>query len=638
MKFNIITLVGLLCASFSFSQTSEVLFSVNKTPVTSKEFKRVYNKNIDLVKDKRQKDVDEYLNLYVNYKLKLEEAKALNLDRRSQYLSELNSYRRQLAKKYLTDTNITSKLLDEAYYRTINEVNANHILVRVDENASPADTLKAYNKALEYRKEAIKKGFDKVMKNVHNGKTIYGESLGYFNAFRMVYPFETAAYTTNVGEISMPFRTKFGYHIVNVIENRTSRGEVTIAHIMVASNNETLTNSPKERIEEIYQQLQDGAKFEDLARQFSDDKNSAKNGGKLAKFGSGKLNAKKFEEAAFALAERGEISKPVETKFGWHILKLIKKHPVATKEELKAELERKVRKDSRSKIINDKFYKSLRKRYNFSKVVNAKATIADVVTRAFLQNSSKTRDTVHNEVVATFADQRLTYADYYNDLTSKKRRFRNRTDIANVIDETFDEFVNTTIYRYHDGNLENEFEDFAAILQEYREGLLLFELMEQEIWQKSKTDTTGLAAFYEANKGKYLWKERVDATITTSANKTTAKKVRELLKTNADSDAIKEAVNDVVISEGVFEKEDREIPKKFKFTNGVSKVYKYNQQFVVIKVKEVIAPSQKTFDEVRGKVINDYQEQLELEWLKSLKAKYPVEINDEILNRVKKEL
>jgi len=636
MKLSIFIVLTLLFTSSVFSQNSEVLFTVNNTTVTTNEFTRVYNKNIELVQDEKQKDVGEYLKLYVNYKLKLEEAFALGLDKNKKYKNELESYRRQLAKKYLTDTKINDKLLEEAYSRTINEVSVNHILVRVDENATVEDSLKAYNQVLEYRNKALKDGFSTIMQTSHNGKTVYGETLGYFNAFKMVYLFENVAYNTKVGDISMPFRTKFGFHILNVLDKRESRGEVTVAHIMVANNNKKITTSAEDRIKELHQKVVEGASFSDLAKQFSDDKNSAKKGGALTRFGTGKLSAKEFENAAFSLSNEGEVSKPIQTKFGWHIIKLIKKHPVASFNELKPSLEQNVKKDSRSKIISNKFYDNLKKRYSFSEVSDVKKTLLKVVDEGFLKGTWDKSNESYKETLATFAEEKLTYIQYYQYLSSKLRAYKNLSEISKIVDDSYNNFVNYRIYNYHNENLENEFPEFKNIVQEYREGLLLFDLMEQEVWQKSKSDTIGLKQYYGKNKADYFWGKRVEATVVTNENKSVAKNTRALLKKGVTIKELKTKEKNIVISEGLYELMDKELPKRFKFKLGVSKVFKHNNQYVVVNVLKEILPKQKTFEEVKGRVINDYQTQLEKDWLLSLRRKYKVEVNQVILDNVKK--
>ena len=636
MKFNIFTVLALLFVSNVFSQENEVLFTVNNTTVTTNEFKRVYNKNIELVQDEKQKDVDEYLKLYVNYKLKLEEAFALGLDKNKKYKNELESYRRQLAKKYLTDTKINDKLLEQAYSRTINEVSVNHILVRVDEYATAEDSLKAYNQVLEYRNKALKGGFSAIMQTSHNGKTVYGETLGYFNAFKMVYPFENVAYNTEVGSISMPFRTKFGFHILNVLDKRESLGEVTVAHIMVANNNKKITTSAEDRINELHQKVLLGTSFSDLAKQFSDDKNSAKNGGELTRFGTGKLSAKEFEKAAFSMNKEGQVSKPIKTKYGWHIIKLIKKHPVASFDELKPSLEQNVKKDSRSKIVSNKFYDNLKKRYNFSEISDVKKTLLNVVDSEFIKGTWDKSNQSYKKTLASFAGENLTYIEYYQYLSSKLRTYKNLSDRSKIVDDSYNNFVNFRIYNHHNENLENEFPEFKNIVQEYREGLLLFDLMEQEVWQKSKKDTIGLKQYYSKNKTDYFWKKRVEAIVVTSDKKSVAKNIRTLLKKGGTIKELKAKEQNSVVSEGLYESLDKELPEDFKFKLGVSKIFKHNNQYVVIKVLKEVPPIQKAFNEVKGRVINDYQVELEKDWLLNLRAKYKVAVNQPVLDNVKK--
>jgi len=258
------------------SNTEDILFTLDGAPVYASEFTRVYKKNLDLVQDETQKDVDEYLKLFTNYKLKLAEARHLELHEKSTYKRELSSYKKQLSKNYMTDSKVTDALVNEAYNRMVYEVDANHILVKIDAQANPQDSLVAYNKISALRERALQEGFEKVRAEVHNGQTVFGEKLGYFGGFKMVYKFENAAFNTPVGKISQPFRTRFGFHIVNVLDKRKSRGERTVAHIMVIENKtDSLAEKPEVRIQDIYKKLNQGEAFEALAKQFSDDKNSA---------------------------------------------------------------------------------------------------------------------------------------------------------------------------------------------------------------------------------------------------------------------------------------------------------------------------------------------------------------------------
>ena len=637
MKLNFLTLGLLLFVSSLFSQKNETLFTVNEQSVSVAEFTRVYNKNIDLVKDDSQKDVDEYLKLYVNYKLKLAEAKTLRLNEDPVYIRELKSYRSQLAQKYLTDTDVNERLVKEAYQRLINEVSVDHILVKCPSNASPEDSLIAYNKVLSYREQALANDFSSIMNAVHDGKLVYGESLGYFNAFKMVYSFETVAYNTAINEISMPFRTQFGFHIVKVLDKRKSEGEVEVAHIMVAHGNKKLTETPKEKIEEIYQQLNNGSDFKSLANQFSDDKGSASKGGNLTRFGAGKISDLNFEKAAFSLINSGDLSKPIASKFGWHIIKLIRKFPIESIDKNRNSLLQKIKKDSRSKIVNDKFYGQLKKRYNYSEDKDAISKILKVVDKQFL--TSKVNEAESNDAVLfSFANKKFTYADYYKYVRSRARGYKNMRDVSEIVKMSFNDYVNKSVYAYQDENLENEYIDFATIMQEYREGLLLFDLMEKEVWNKAKEDSVGLKTFYEANKSKYKWGRRVDAIIASSAKKSTAKKVCKLFKKGVDDEVLNSKMEDLVVSEGIYQIDDKELPSKLKIQDGVSKILKHNNQYVLVKTKNILEPSIKKYDEVKGRVINDYQEQIEKEWINKLRQKYIVKINKEVLNKVKTQL
>ncbi|MFM7896856.1 MAG: peptidylprolyl isomerase, partial [Flavobacterium sp.] len=312
MKINRLLIFGfLLVQSFLFAQTKEVLFTIDNHPYYTDEFIRVYNKNLDLVKDDSQKDLDKYLDLFLGYKLKVEKANKIGLQNGTSYQNELKSYRNQLSKNYVNDSKVTNELVHEAYDRMQQEVRASHILILVDEGASPQDTLKAYNKILDIKKRLdAGEDFVTVAKQTSEDPSVKENNgdLGYFSAFRMVYPFENAAYKTKVGQVSKPFRTRFGYHIIKVVDKRVNRGEVTVAHIMVLKQTDaTQQEKAKTTIDDIYKKIQQGENFESLAQQFSEDKSSAPKGGVLQRFGSGQLSSEEFENVAFELKEKNQI-------------------------------------------------------------------------------------------------------------------------------------------------------------------------------------------------------------------------------------------------------------------------------------------------------------------------------------------
>ena len=289
-------LLSTACFSFFISNAQitddDTLLTIASTPVSANEFVRVYNKNLDLVQDDSQKEIDSYLELFINYKLKLTEAKALRYDKDPVYLKEFQSYKNQLTQSYLTDKNVTDDLVREAYDRTTNEVKAQHILILLDEVET--DTLAVYSKVEAYRKRLVNEDFESLKKELHNGKNIFVEDLGYFSAFKMVYNFESAAYATKVGAVSQPFRTRFGFHVVKILEKRKSRGQVSVAHIMIANTQKDSTLVAKDRIQELHRLLLQKDDFGELAKQFSDDKSSSNRGGELSPFKSGQINTCKI--------------------------------------------------------------------------------------------------------------------------------------------------------------------------------------------------------------------------------------------------------------------------------------------------------------------------------------------------------
>ncbi|WP_299333933.1 peptidylprolyl isomerase [uncultured Psychroserpens sp.] len=622
---------------------NDVLFTVDDEPVMASEFIRVYNKNLDLVKDETQKDVDAYLDLFVNYQLKVKEARRLELDKDPKYLREFNNYKRQLTKNYMSDSKVTDALVKEAYERTTNDVKASHILVRLDE--TQADTLEVYNQLLELRERVINEGYEAVQKDVHNGKTIFAEDLGYFGGFKMVYPFETAAFSTPVGEVSMPFRTRFGYHIVKVFEKRKSLGEVTVAHIMVSNKQKDSTLNPETRINQIYKKIQQGEKFESLAKQFSDDKSSSKKGGLLSPFTGGQLSSRAFEDMAFSLENGGDISKPFKTDYGWHIIKLIRKKGIQPFEEVKAELQNRVKRDSRSKLINSALVKKLAAKYNVKEHEEGLAYFQSILNDSYFKQAWKAPEDFNNDgVLIGIGDTTVTYKDFLAHLMKNQRNYYNRRpDLKAVLNKEYKALYEAQVLKYHEDNLEFENEDFAFVLKEYRDGLLLFDLMEKEVWNAASKDSVGLQEFFDKNRSNYVWKDRADAVIISSASKQDIEKVKSELENGSSVENIMTAMNtggelNVLPTADVFEDGNSTLPNNFKFKEGVSEIYNHNDAFHVVKVNAILPAGNKTLEEARGKVVSDYQNYIETNWVKDLNNRFKVKINPSVLKRVKKQI
>jgi peptidyl-prolyl cis-trans isomerase SurA len=647
--------LSLFITAVSFSQNStkkEVLFTIDGKPYYTDEFIRVYNKNLDLVKDDSQKDLDNYLDLFIGYKLKVNKANKLGLQEGKKYQAELKSYRTQLAKNYLTDTKVTQGLIDEAYGRSLKEIKASHILFIVDENASPADTLKAYNKAMEVRKKALAgEDFGKLAAQYSedpSAKENNGD-LGYFSTFRMVYPFETGAYNTPKGQVSKPVRSRFGYHLIKVNDVRDNRGDITVAHIMIVkpkSEKEEENAKAKSTIEDIYRKLQQGEDFASLAKQFSDDKSTSGNGGLLNTFSSGELTSVEFEDEAFALNQPGDYSKPFETQFGWHIVKLVKKEPVKPFADVKDEIENRIRRDERSRLIAESMTDKLKKKYTVTK--NAKAfagAVKQFNDKLYAQTwELPVNEALMNQVVLTINnDKKLTVKDFLSYVNSQQRAGFTVKPLNRLADVLLERFTDEQLNVYYNENLENEFPEFAAVMEEYRDGLLLFDLMEKEIWEKAKTDTIGLKNFFEANKNKYQWNERINADVFSSTKEDVIKKARKFLKKGKDAEYIKKEVNvdnkvHVMEKSGVFEKDSEALPKLDKWKEGISDVVKEGDYYYVVKVNEVMPAGPKTFEESKGRVVNDYQQYLESNWVGELKKEFAIQVNKDVLGRVKKQL
>ncbi len=653
MKINRLLIFGfLLIQSFLFAQTKEVLFTIDNHSYYTDEFIRVYNKNLDLVKDDSQKDLDKYLDLFVGYKLKVEKANKLGLQNGPNYQSELKSYRNQLSKNYLNDSKVTNELVHEAYERLQQEVKASHILVLVDEGALPQDTLKAYNKVLDIKKRLdAGEDFVTVAKQTSEDPSVRENNgdLGYFSAFRMVYPFENAVYKTKVGQVSKPFRTRFGYHIVKVTDKRANRGEVTVAHIMIVKpNNSDVAQAEKAKttIEDIYKKIQQGESFESLAQQFSEDKSSAPKGGLLQRFGSGQLSSEEFENVAFELKEKNQISAPFQSQFGWHIVKLIEKHPLLPFDEMKVDLEEKIRKDERSLLITNSLAKKLRAKYTYVKDVKVLAQIKKSVTDDFYSQTWQIPANLKEmnlPLLTINKTQKVTAPSFLNFIYTQQKSNIKTKPVAKLVDELFEKFTDEQLTNYYNDNLENEFSEFRYVMDEYRDGLLLFDLMEKEIWNRAKSDTTGLKNFHKANIEKYQWKKRYDVDILSSTDKLIIEKAQKFLKKGKSLEYIKEKLNNdgkvnVMVKSGLYE-EDHDILSQYSNAAvGVTSVVNKDKYYFVVNVKRINESGPKEFADCKGKVISDYQQFLENNWVDELKKEFQININKEVFSKVKLQL
>ncbi|SEP82874.1 peptidylprolyl isomerase [Flavobacterium urocaniciphilum] len=650
---NIFILLFLSFFANSFAQKEkEVLFTIDNNSYYTDEFKRIYLKNLDLVKDDSQKDLNQYLDLFIGYKLKVSKAYKLGLQNGVKYQNELSSYRNQLSKSYLNDSKVTNQLIEEAYNRGLKEVKASHILISVDENVKGADTLAFYNKALELKKR-IEKGesFETVAVANSQDPSVADNkgNLGYFSAFRMVYPFESAAYKTKVGQISNPVRTRFGYHIIKVTDIRDNQGEVSVAHIMIlkpTENSEEAKNKAKQTIEDIYKKLTQGESFEALAAQFSEDKSTSQRGGQMQRFGTGQLSSEAFENVAFSLKNKGDYSKPFDSGFGWHIVKLIEKHPVKTFDDSKAELESKIKRDERSIIITNTLATKLKSKYSFERneaqFKNVEKVVNDNIYSQTWEVPTK-NETLSGEIATVDKNKKLSTTTFLNYIQSQQKNKLTTKPVKKLVSELYDSWKSEQLIAYYNENLENEFPDFKNIMNEYRDGLLLFDLMEKEIWTKSKNDTIGLENFYNANKEKYTWKERYDVDILSSTDEKVIEKAKKLLKSGKSIEEIKAKLNQdnkvaIMVKSGLYESDYETLKKMPVINKGINNSFKDGNYFFLVNVKSIKAAGIKSFDECKSRVINDYQQHLEATWVDDLKKEFTVKINQDVFEKTKQQL
>ena len=667
MFFSKNSVVGLASAALALmlwtlpdagmAQSSDVL-DIAGERVSLDDFQHVYGKNNrDSVYSVEA--LDDYMELFINFKLKVREAEAMGMDTAEAFITELAGYRSQLARPYLVDGDLLDAMVEEAYQRKGMEVRASHILVSVDDNATPADTLAAWNRIQGIRARVTSgEDFEAVARSKNGSDdpsaASNGGDLGWFTAFQMVYPFECAAFNTPEGEVSTVVRTRFGYHILNVVGKRKARGEVQVAHIMVrmpADAPQDQVANAEGRIKEVKRLLLSGESFESLALKYSEDPSTANKGGLLPWFGTGKM-VESFEDAAFGLEEPGDLAGPVRTDYGFHLLKLMDKKTLPTFEESRRELSKKVRRDSRAEITKTSFVRALKGEYG--------ATVSNRRREALKAAAIKVdslfypghplegvRKSELGRTLFSVAGSPRTVEDFLTWANAGKIRNVDRPQAA-MVSQEIDNYVAQELLAYEDTQLEAKHNDFRLLMEEYHDGILLFELTDQKVWSRAVKDTTGLMEFHGQNRNEFMWEERLDAGIHTCEDAKIAKKVRKELRKNSDIEGLRrELIAERPLAlrnefgkfvEGENGWADRAFealrdgslaPDKHGLT--ILETTEGGDQIILVHVKEHMMPEPKELDECRGQAIAAYQDHLEKEWIMELRRKYPHDINREAL-------
>ena len=650
IKSTLLVFITLFSSLTSLAQEN-VLLTIDGEEITKSEFERVYNKNNASSSSIDPKTPEEYLELFINFKLKVAEAKDLGMADEPSFKKELDGYVSDLAEPYLTDNAYNADLVKEAYNRMLVDVSASHIMVALKKGASPEDTVVAYNKAMAIYKEA-KEGADFSQLAFEKSEDPSAKDnkgyLGYFTAFRMVYPFETAAYTTPEGGVTKPVKTSYGYHIIKVEGTREAMGELRTAHIFVKTN-EKMSEAQMERAEgkinELYEKLKNGADFFDLARTYSEDNGSAKSGGVLPWFGAGRM-VPNYEEAAAQL-EKGNYSMPIQTPYGWHIIMLVDKKEIGSFEEEQVELEKKVQRDSRSAGSEKHFIQLLKTEYKVKTKEKVAYTITPLIDSTIFEakwegvpEEMEMKGTVLQWSDKTYLNrkEKRTLKDFAAYLQSSQQR-QKAVSFEEYVKNKFTAFISNELLDYQKEVLPVKYPEYKALVAEYHDGILLFELMDQKVWTKASEDSAGLAAYYEAHKMENMWDQRIDASIYIFSNEEMESRIRPLIEQGATDSTILATANaksslGVTIWNGTYQKNDQKYLNSIDWTTGIKETQEDGDKRVVVRVNEVLEPAPMALDDAKGVYISGYQKFLEDKWIKELRSKFPFTVNQEVLSTV----
>ena len=630
------------------------MLNIADETITKGEFLKVYQKNNTKGESLERQALEEYLDLYINFRLKVREAMVLGMDTIKSFRDELSSYRKQLAQPYLVDNDALDAMTREAHSRKLQDVRTSHILIKVDKTSSAADTLAAWNKITDLRKRIMKgEDFSKVAIEASDDpsakdrtadgrktKGNYGD-LGYFTAFDMVYPFENVAYKLKIGEVSQPVRTDYGYHLIKVTDKLPAMGKVQIAHIMlVFPKNGTLDDSLSvaDSANMAYKLLQSGTDFATVAKQFSDDKSTADKGGVLPWFGVNRM-LPDFIQAISKLKKTGDYCEPFQSDFGWHILKLNDRKPIGNYDEEKEEIRQKINNNDRLKEAQKSFLAKVKAEYGFGEDLVAARELATLVTDSIFNASWKASEaSTLVKPVVTIGTRTCTQTDFAGFL-AKSQRKGPKKDIPAYVYNQYLEFTDDNILKYADSQLENKYPDFRSLMNEYHDGILLFDLTDKKVWTKAVKDTLGLQAFHEKNKGNYMWEDRVEASIFTIEDMSIARKLLKSIKKGLPNEVIlsnfnKDTIRKVSVEHKKYIRGENAILDSVDWKPATIGPFNRNGKNLIVLVHRAVAPEPKLLNEARGLITADYQNFLEKEWIAELRSKYPVKVNRDVFDSI----
>lgn len=629
-------------ASGSFSQTADpnIIMTVGGHPVSLQEFKNMYYKNQSKDSLKYQKSLDNYINLFTLFKLKVNSALDARIDTTLSFKQEINDYRQKLAEPYMRDTAVENRLIREAYQRSLTDVKVSHILIQVGPEAAPADTLAAFTKITALRERIIKGEitFEQAAKensdDTHSKPN--GGSIGYITALGTVYPFENAAYTTREGEVSKPVRTKFGYHIIKVYGHRPNPGQVLISHIMIATPpgmSSADSAKAKNKIDSLYVLIKQGEDFASLAKKFSQDRTSAKAGGLLKWHGVGDMRGiPAFEETMFSLANVGDYSAPVKTPYGWHIIKLMGKKLPLPYDSVKEDLTARVMKDDRSELAIDALVSEIKSKNKFTEYPKAREDFYKLIDETFYKGHwTPSKADGYEKPLFAIGNTTITQHDFAKFLGKYQLTGQQDKGGEYAVKVEYPKFVKQQILQYRSDHLEQDYPQYSETLHEYREGILLFDITDNMVWTKALKDTTGLKDYFTSHRSDYMWGERCDASIYTCSDNKVSKEARKKIKNGEDDKEITTELNAITpnsisVQSNTYSKKDNALIDD-NWKDGLSQETNKDGKIIFVNVRKIVPPENKSFSEVRGIVTTDYQNYLMNQWVADLRAKYPVTVN-----------
>ena len=641
------------------------LLNIDGQKITAGEFLSIYNKNG--TEGENTTSLQDYLQLYINFRLKVLEAESLKMDTIAAFKRELKGYRKQLARHYFMDEKVMNSLVKEAYNRMQYDVRVSHILIRVSPDASPADTLKAWNKinkirseimnGLDFGEAAVKYSEDpsarsrKAIPGKQRGHRANRGDLGYFSVFNMVYPFETAAYATPVGSVSKPVHTRYGYHLIKVTDKRPAMGVAGVEHIFVALKpgiTPADSAAKARKIQNIYRIIKEGMPFEEAAKKYSEDRGSAGNGGKLPKFSSGRI-VPQFVSQVDKL-QPGQISKPFQTIYGFHIIKLLSRKQPGTFKQEQSMLKERVARDQRAEKSKEAVLAKIKKDNDLIIYTNAKQALFNAMDSLIRKGQLKA-DSLPGTWSKTIMeigkkDPKVYTRQDFARFVEKHQQGKSYQDKSVMLSLLFKQFVDENSLRYENEHLEDFYPDFKAIMTEYHDGILLFNLTDKLVWSEAMKDTVGLQNFYTTHRPKYKHGVEAEAIIF-SCPESSLSQLDSLLSRHNGSEKLLQDIrkHEIMLKgleadSGTFRKGENRMVDAVEWKPGLSKHIpsEVENKVSLVFIKKIIPPGIMTFEHARGLVTSDYQDYLDKQWTQQLRRKYPVHINEKVLHKLIKSL